>query len=170
MQTSREHMERQVWAYIDGTCNEAEKAEVGALIANDSTWQQTYMELNALHESIAADMELQTPHMRFTKNVMEEIAKTQLVAASKTYINPAVIKSIAAILVLSISSILFYTIASVNWQIPYQSAAMTGIETQAVKMSQYKSDTLFNVIMGVNVILFLALTDMVLRMRKTEHS
>ena len=83
-------MEVQLWEYIDGFSNEAEKSAIEKLIAENAEWKAKYHELLEVHQSLNL-VELEAPSLRFTKNVMEEIAKYQIAPATKTYINSKII-------------------------------------------------------------------------------
>ena len=74
-------MEAVIWAYIDGTCNAAERAHAEAQMGRDAGWRAKYQELLAVHEGLK-NLELQEPSLRFTKNVMEALEREQAAAAS----------------------------------------------------------------------------------------
>ncbi len=59
--------------------------------------------------------ELEMPSLRFTKNVMEEIAQYQVAPATKNYINKNVIRGIFAFFLIMISGLLIYFIGQIHW-------------------------------------------------------
>src|SRR5688500_13618112 len=87
------NVEEQLWNYIDGTAAADQRLVIEKLIDADAQWKAKYHELLELNELLKAS-ELESPSMRFSKNVMEEIAKMHIAPATKTYINKKVIWSI----------------------------------------------------------------------------
>src|SRR5690349_8004057 len=83
-----EGMEARLWAYIDGLSEEASLIE--KLVAENREWKEKYAELLDVHQLMGAT-ELEEPSLRFTKNVMEEIARYQIAPATKEYINKKII-------------------------------------------------------------------------------
>lgn len=75
-------IEVRLWEYIDGFSNDAEKSAIEKLIAENAEWKAKYHELLEVHQSLNL-VELEGPSMRFTRNVMEEIAKYQIAPATK---------------------------------------------------------------------------------------
>src|SRR5690242_16424826 len=76
-------MEQRLWDYIDGLCSPEERSSIQALLAENAAWQRKYKELLNVHQ-LMNDAELEAPSMRFTKNVMEEIARYQVAPATKS--------------------------------------------------------------------------------------
>lgn len=94
METNLHHMnhdmEERLWGYIDGTAPAAEKTVIEKLLATDATWKDKYSELLEVNQLLQAS-EMEAPSMRFSKNVMEEIAKYHIAPATKSYINNKII-------------------------------------------------------------------------------
>ena len=67
-------IEARLWEYIDGLSVGEERSAVEQLIAENAAWKAKYQELLDMHQSLNL-VELEQPSMRFTKNVMEEIAR-----------------------------------------------------------------------------------------------
>ena len=88
-----EAIEMQLWSYIDGDCNAAEKQRMAELISADPVWKQKYAELLAVHEGLQ-QMEAEHTSMRFSKNVMEAISHVKVAKATSSYINPWVIRGV----------------------------------------------------------------------------
>src|SRR6266545_4481127 len=84
-------IEQRLWNYIDNTCNAEERKLVEVLLQNDEEWKKKYNELLKINQLTYESIELEEPSMRFTKNVMEEIAQLHIAPASKTYINKKII-------------------------------------------------------------------------------
>lgn len=107
---STEHMEERLWDFIDGLSSPGEKSAIEALIAENLEWKRKYHELLDIHQ-LATGSGLDEPSMRFTRNVMEEIARYQVAPATKTYINKNVIRGIGAFfLSMIVGLIVFFVI------------------------------------------------------------
>jgi len=156
----REEIERQLWAYIDGTCNEADKNRIAILIAADAVWMQEYNELIALHTSISDNLELEQPSMRFAKDVMDNIAKTNIAPAAKQYINKGVIKGIAAFFIIVIISLIGYSFATADWHGTTKQNIFPDFPFDA---NGIFNSTFINVFIMVNIVLALVLLDKWLR-------
>ena len=100
-------MEERLWDYIDGRSAPAERSSIETLLAENLEWQRKYKELLDMHQMMQ-DVELAAPSMRFSKNVMEEIARLQVAPATKTYINKNIIRSIGAFFLTMIGGLLVY--------------------------------------------------------------
>lgn len=162
-----DEMELQLWAYIDGILPDQEQGAVAKLIADHSAWKEKYAELLLVHESLM-DMELEQPSMRFTKNVMEEIAKLQIAPAAKEYINQKIVWGIAAFFVTIIVGFVGYAISQINW------ASGEGVNNDlltkvtSADYSKVFSNTFVNGFLMANVILGLMLFDRYLDNKKKE--
>src|SRR5215203_5175286 len=105
-------IEQRLWEYIDGHATAEETTVVEMLILENKQWRDLYQELLQVNESLA-DIDLEQPSLRFTKNVMEEIAKFHIAPATKNYINNKIIWGIAAFFLLSIAGFLIYGITQI---------------------------------------------------------
>ena len=85
--------EERLWNYIDGTSSPEEKLLIEKLLKEDNTWKDKYKELLQLNQLLQTP-DLEQPSLRFTKNVMEEIAKLHIAPATKTYINKKTLRII----------------------------------------------------------------------------
>ena len=82
----QENSELRLWAYIDGLSSVEERTAIKKLIETNVEWKNKYYELLEM-DQLVRSTELEQPSMRFTKNVMEEIAKLHIAPATKNYIN-----------------------------------------------------------------------------------
>ncbi len=105
------NMEEKLWEYIDGTCNERDKATIASLIENDDNWRETFNKLLQMEDEISA-VTLEEPPMAFTYNVMESIRKEQAAQPLKTKVNSFIITAIAAVLLLCLGSLIFFTLTN----------------------------------------------------------
>ena len=101
-----QEIEKRIWEYIDGICSSAEKAVIKQKLEDDPLWRVKYAELIGIQDLLRQE-ELEMPSLRFTKNVMEEIAKYQVAPATKNYINKNVIRGIAAFFLTMIAGLCY---------------------------------------------------------------
>ncbi len=84
------NMEERIQAYIDKECNEEERLFIEQKINNDESWSRLYRSMQAMHELLSIGLETMEPSMRFSKNVMEEVAGLQIAKPTRQYLNPMV--------------------------------------------------------------------------------
>ena len=163
-----EQMEMELWEYIDGLCNEADRLRIAALINTDKLWQQKFEEITEVNSSLASAMEMEQPSMRFAKNVMEAVANVNIAPATKIYVNSSIVKGIAAFFLISIISLLGYAMVNAKW-----SNEPLGISDKLnipkVDLSPYFNSSFFNIIIGINVVLGLVILDLVMRRRNNRE-
>jgi hypothetical protein len=162
---NQQEMELQLWEYIDGSLLDAEKNTVEKLIAENIVWKQRYHELLDLHQSINL-IELEQPSLRFTKNVMDEIARYHIAPATKKYINNKIIWGIALFFGTLIIGFLVYGISQINWSAGTDSQSTIGIDFTQVDYSRVFNNNFVNIFMMLNIVLGLMLLDRYLNNRK----
>jgi hypothetical protein len=160
-----EEMESRLWAYIDGMSEEA--ALIEKLVANNREWREKYAELLEVNQMVAG-LELEQPSMRFTKNVMEEIARYQIAPAAKEYINKKVIWGLAAFFITMIVGFIGYGIAQIDWSEAGSSSSPLGVDLGAVDYSKMFNSTLMNGFMMLNVVLGLVFLDRYLNLKRKK--
>jgi hypothetical protein len=179
MQT--QEIEERLWDYIDGLSSVGEKSEIEQLIATNREWQIRYRELLAAHELLNAS-ELDAPSMRFTKNVMEEIARHHVAPATRTYINKNIIRSIGAFFLLMIAGFFVFVLGQFHWSGYTTAPSSPGIIAQygtslsnnltnnidKFNWGKVLSNTYVNIFIMVNTVLGLFLLDMYLQRRKEK--
>jgi len=151
-------MEVSLWEYIDGFGDDAEKSATEKLIAENAEWKAKYHELLEVNQSLNL-MELDAPSLRFTKNVMEEIARYQIAPATKTYINSKVVWGIGVFFITMIVGFLVYGFAQVDWSVAGETSNPLGVDLAKVDYTKMFNNTLMNGVMMLNVILGLFLFD-----------
>ena len=77
------------------------------LLQNDAEWKTKYDELLQVNELLQSS-ELEAPSLRFTKNVMEEIARLHIAPATKSYINKKIIWGIGFFFIAMLLGFLIY--------------------------------------------------------------
>lgn len=147
-------MQARLWDYIDGISDTTESVAVQKLIADHAEWRLKYHEMLEVHRLLFAS-ELEAPSMRFTKNVMDEIAKNQIAPATKNYINKNIIRGISFFFITLIVGMVIYGISQIDWR----STGTTGINFSQVDYSKVFNNTFVNIFMMSNIILGLMLLD-----------
>ncbi len=166
-------IEDRLWDYIDGLSSPAERSAIDELLAANFEWQQKYRELLNLHQLLDAS-ELDAPSMRFTKNVMEEIARHHVAPATKTYINKNIIRSIGAFFVTMILGFVTYILAQFKWSVAGSgSSNILGTNPNlnlerlnTVNVSKAFNSTYITVFMLIVVVMGFMLLDMYLQRKR----
>lgn len=161
-------MEIRLWEYIDGSASPEEVKRIDTLLAEQAEWSQKYGELLELNGQLGA-IDMEEPSLRFTKNVMEEIARHTIAPATKGYINKNIIRGIGLFFVTTICALVAYGFKGLFN--PAQSGdavkpSLLSIDYTAIFDSSYVS-----VFMMVNIVLALLLLDRYLRRKQLarEH-
>src|SRR5579864_9493617 len=110
----QQQMEERLWDHIDGLGTAEERSRVDDLIAGDREWQLKYRELLELQQAMNSE-EMEIPSLRFTKNVMEEIAHHRVAPAANSYINKNIIRGIAAFFLITIGASLIYVFTQIRF-------------------------------------------------------
>ena len=161
------NMEQQLWDYIDGLCDAGKKSIIEELIQKNTEWRLKYHELleaNLLMQS----SELETPSLRFTKNVMEEIARYQVAPATRSYINNKIIWGIGGFFLLMILGFLIYGLSQLKLNNAIDPKILTDYNHTVGKLdwSRFFSSTYTNIFMMVNIVLGLMMLDIYLNRKK----
>ena len=142
------------------------------MLESDAEWKAKYHELLEVQQLLQSS-ELEAPSMRFTKNVMEEIAKLHIAPATRNYINKRIIWGIGAFFITIIVGFLVYGVGQVDWTVQGDSKLpvdLTNIDFSKVDYSKMFNNNLVNAFMMINVILGLFLLDRYLaNKRKKFH-
>ncbi len=171
---TQQNMEDRLWDFIDRRSNDEERSQIEKLIAENIEWQRKYRELLEVHR-LMNSAELEAPSMRFTKNVMEEIAKYRVAPAAKSYINKKIIWGIGGFFVVMILGLLVYGFAHVNWSAGSSSGSIIPQQDldrlDKIDWGKFFNNTYTSVFMMINVVIGLVLLDMYLRRKKqgSEH-
>ncbi|HEY1112776.1 MAG TPA: hypothetical protein VGE66_04425 [Chitinophagaceae bacterium] len=161
-------IEVKLWEYIDGMVEPSEKSAVEKLIAENAEWKAKYHELLEVHQSINL-VDLEEPSLRFTRNVMDEIAKYHIAPATREYINKKIIWGIAAFFITVIVSFVVYGLAQIDWSAGSSDGTIGGVDFRQVDYSRMFSNTFVNIFMMLNILLGLMLLDRYLADRRTKY-
>jgi len=164
---THEQIEQHIWDYIDGLSTPAEKQMVEQLLQTDQQWMTVYSELKGFNEMIGSADIIEQPSLRFTKNVMEEVAKYKVAPPANSYINKKIIIGIAAFFIISIVGFLIYGISFIDMSSTgTTNLPNTGIDRLNVDWSKYFNSTVMNVFLLFDVVAGLMLLDRYLRRKK----
>jgi len=166
------NMEDRLWDYIDGSANTTDKAFVEQLIATQEAWRKKYHELLDVHQLLQTSLELDEPSMRFSQNVMEEIARHQITPATKTYINKKVIYGIGIFFLVMIAGMVIYGLGQVNWSdnSGVSNDLLTKYNPDKINFSKFFNNTYTTIFMMINVVMGLMLLDMWLGKKRKEYA
>jgi hypothetical protein len=171
-------MEDRLWDYIDGLCSPAEKSAIEDLLATNREWQNKHRELLNLQQ-LLINSELEAPSLRFTKNVMEGIARYQVAPATKSYVNKNVIRGIGAFFLTMIVGVLAYFTAQFKWTTSPASDSGDSLNLPSVEklglgrldnVSKAFNGTYITLFMLIAVVLGFMLLDMYLQQKKQSRS
>lgn len=161
------NMEERLWDFIDGTSNPTEKMEITRLLETNPVWQKAYIAMLDMNASLL-ETTLEEPSMRFTKNVMEEIAHHKIAPATKSYVNKKIIYSIGGFFLLLIGTMLVYLFT----QIDFSEAGIIELPKEIPFMqfnwSAYANSTTLNIFLMVDAVLGLFLLDKYLQLKKDK--
>jgi len=161
----QQNIEQQLWSYIDGVSSTEERTAVEKLLQSNLEWKNKYHELLEMHQLINST-ELEQPSMRFTKNVMEEIAKLHIAPATKNYINKKIIWGIAGFFLTLIGAFLIYGFAQIDWNT--QPDSKYTVDFSQIDFAKIFNNNFVNGFMMVNVLLGLVLLDRVLANKRKK--
>lgn len=166
-------IEERLWDYIDGHSLPEEKSAIEQLIDSNIEWRHKYHELLEVHQLMTNSLELDEPSMRFTQNVMEDIAKYHIAPATQTYINKRIIWGIATFFILTIVGFLIYGFGQVNWSSGGGSGSTLPFKIDTSRITSFNFSKVFNntytsVFLMVNAVLGLVLLDMYLGKKKKQ--
>ncbi|KYP13431.1 hypothetical protein [Flavihumibacter sp. CACIAM 22H1] len=166
MLPSEQEMETRLWEYIDGMALPEEAAVIEKLIASQREWSVKYNALLSIHTDLSKHLELEAPSLRFTKNVMEEVARLHIAPAASSYINKKIIFGIGAFFITLISGFVIYAIAQVNWS---SGTTVTGeFDWTKIDFTGLFNNQFVNIFMMLNTVLGLMLLDRYLHFRQKK--
>jgi hypothetical protein len=161
------NIDDRLWNYIDGLTEGEEKSSIEQLLKNNLEWQRKYKELLEIHQLLHSS-ELEEPSMRFTRNVMEEIAKFHIAPATKSYINKRIVYSIGAFFILMIIGFLIYGFGQIDWSVSDTVNNPAQQYIDRIDFSKFFNNSYVNIFMMVNIVLGLGLLDWYLSNKKKE--
>lgn len=145
-----------MWEYLDGQASPAEQTVIAKLLQEDASWKAKYQELLQVKELLHSS-ELEQPSLRFTKNVMEGIARLQIAPAAKSYINKRIIWGIGIFFIAMLVGTLVYGFGEMLAEPATSSTLSKNIGK--LDLSRFFNNNLLNALMMINVVIGLFLLD-----------
>ena len=162
---TQQPIEERLWDYIDGTSSANEKSVIEKLLETNLEWKAKYHELLEVHQ-LMQSTELESPSLRFSKNVMDEIAKLHIAPATKNYINKKIIWGIGFFFIALIVGFLVYGFAQIDWNV--KGDTKLPVDLSKIDYSRIFNNTYVNIFMMINVVLGLFLLDNYLSNKRKE--
>jgi magnesium-transporting ATPase (P-type) len=150
-------MEERLWNYIDGTASATEKTVIEQLLESEAAWKTKYKELLEVNQLLQAS-ELESPSLRFTKNVMEEISKLHIAPATKNYINNRIIWGLGIFFITMMVGFLVYGFGQISFGSSGKESVITK-NLDKVDFSKFFNNNWINAFMMINVVIGLFLLD-----------
>lgn len=163
---NEDNISQRLWQYIDGHCTAAEKAAIDQLLQENNTWQENYQALLQVQQ-LLQEVPLETPSLRFTKNVMESIALEHIAPATKNYINLNIIKALAAMFIGIITIFVIYAFLQVQFDFA-PADDKTLLPAYDFNYARLFNNNSINVVLILNMILGLFLLDQFLSTKKRK--
>jgi hypothetical protein len=134
-------------------------------LQTDQQWMTVYNELKGFNEMIGSADIIEQPSLRFTRNVMEEVAKFKVAPPASSYINKKIIIGIAAFFIISIVGFLIYGISFIDMSAT-GSIPDSGMAKLNIDWSKYLNSTVMNLFLLLDMVAGLMLLDRYLRRKK----
>ena len=168
MEEQKMQMEQRLWELIDGQTSPTERSALEELIRTQKEWKEKYAELLELNQ-LLDHSELDGPSLRFTKNVMEEIARIHIAPATRTYINKKIIFGIAGFFLFLILGFLIYGFGLMRAEgTPEINMSSNMPEVGKLNWSIFFSNNWVNAFMMINIVIGLFLLDNYLGKKRKE--
>ena len=161
--------EQRLWDYIDGISSPSEKTVIEQLLEANAEWRAKYHELLDVHQLMQSS-ELEQPSMRFTKNVMDEIARLQIAPATSSYINKNIIRGIGIFFVTLIVGFLVYGFSQMHLDWNNHADSVLPVNLNKVNYSRFFNNTWVNAFMIVNIVAGLFLLDRYLANKRKKFT
>ena len=137
------------------------------MLETNLEWKNKYKELLDVQQLLGS-AELEQPSMRFTKNVMEEIAKYHIAPATKNYLNKKIIWGFAGFFITLIVVFAIYAIAQVEIDWSSQNNSKPIVDFSQVDYSKIFNNNIVNAFMMINILLGLVMLDRVLANKRKK--
>jgi len=161
-------IEGEIWDYIDGNGTAAKLQATADKIATDSAYAAIYHELHSVHQQIA-EIDLETPSMSFSRNVMEQLQSEPAPVRLRTKVDKRIIYSISAFFIASI----VFLLADIFGQVRGSASSFDlnldlNLATQGLR--QAISPMVLKVFLFVDVLLAFAYLDTLMKRRMRNHA
>jgi len=155
------NMEEKLWNYIDGTCNEEERAAISALIEKDDIWRNAFDDMLQINSEISA-LSLDEPPMAFSYNVMEGIRAHEASKPLKTSVNKYVISAIAGFFIVAMVALAIFLLNNMS------GSTATSVPDINIDLSIFTNSNLIKVFFYIDAMLLLFLADTIIRRKRNS--
>ncbi len=166
----QQNIETRLWDYIDGNASAEERTVIELLIRENAEWKAKYNEVLETHQWMQ-QVDLEEPSMRFTRNVMEEIAKYKIAPATKTYINGRIIWGIGGFFIAMIVGLIIYVVGQIQWDAAGTTnlpVDLSKVNESVTNVSSWYNSSYVTVFIMVNIVLGFVLLDRYLTNKKKK--
>lgn len=153
------NQEEQLWSYIDGFCNDVEKAEIEAKLAADDNFRQLYHQLLEVNDQLQMHLDIDEPSMSFTRNVMDKVQQEIAPVKLKTKVDSRIIYAIGGFFSVTLLGILIYAIATAT---PDFKVTLPSINLES-KFDGLMNTTTIGIFLFLNAVLLLIYLDFFFR-------
>lgn len=154
-------IEKRIWAYLDGLDSPEERQETETLIAGNEVWKETCQKLQALQSMLGDKDLLEQPSMRFTKNIMDELASVEPAHKMQPLAKSWVVKLLGAFFILS-------TVALIILSVTTESSGKYKIPDWGMLNNHQHHQILFCAA-AINILVLLVLADKYRSFRRQIH-
>ncbi|MEM6697698.1 MAG: hypothetical protein AAF806_28810 [Bacteroidota bacterium] len=149
--------EELLWKYIESDCTDAERLTIEQALATDADLKKEWLERKILHQMMEKP-ELESPSMRFTKNVMESLPKLSNYAITRKNLRPFFLVVLGSFFTIILCSLFIET--------PVENAATQQWMSNAEKVSQvFLQDQFLFVGLAMGAVAILLLVDQIAQRR-----
>jgi hypothetical protein len=159
------NMELLLWEYIDGQLSGEEKAKVEQLLHQDAEWKKTFLEIKEMN-ALLMSSETEQPSMRFSKNVMDEIARYKIAPATKSYVNKKIVYGIAGFFLVLIAGFLIYLFTQIDFSASSSTPMPVELPEVKVDWKKWINSTSVQLFLMADIVFGLMLLDRYLNKRK----
>ncbi len=162
------NIEERMQQYLDGQVTTEERSYIEEMISTNSKWSRLYEELSEVHRLLSNNLEPIEPSMRFTKNIMEEIAGLDIAKPIRLRQNPWIFRIAGGILGAILLGILVHLFSLADftsegsgnrWRLPE-------ISIPEVKWTSYLSGGFSLALLMICTVLGLLLLDTFLQVKR----
>ena len=155
---AQNNIEERLWSFIDGTVSSGEKTVIEQLLESNAEWKEKYEDLLQINALLKLS-ELEAPSLRFSKNVMEEIARYHIAPATKSYINNKIIWGIGFFFISLLVGFLIYGFAQISFTGGGGEESSLTKNIPKIDFSKFFNNSWINAFMMINVVIGLVLLD-----------
>lgn len=158
-------IEERLWDYIDGLSSPEERIAIGQLLQTDPSVKQLHEEFLAISNSLTFS-ELEEPSLRFTKNVMEQVALEPAPKALHTRVDKRIINAIAGFFIVTLSVLVIFSLTQINWSTSFEGFDFS---IPQIDWTKYFSNWVLQAFLIGDIVLGLYMLDRWLHQRRKAH-